>query len=113
MVRRPFQTLGAHAFRVLGDVRLEGRWSWTGPRYEATLTPGMGFKEHFNDLSLSAAWAARKDLTFTLRGDHLMQPNTTVAQWLARTRDFQNDASQIFGYPAQPPTVTLEVRYLF
>jgi outer membrane cobalamin receptor len=119
VLRRPFQTVGAHAFRVLGDFRLEGRWSWMGPRYDyfgsdsAGNSVNLPFKEHFNDLSLSAAWAVRKDLTLTLRGDHLMQPNTTQAQWLARARDFQNDASQIFGYPAQPPTVTAEVRYRF
>jgi len=111
VVNRPFQTLGASGFRVLGQVRLDGRWSWTGPRYMYGL-PG-GFKEHFNNLSLSAAWAARQDLTFTLRGDNLMQPRTSQAQWLAGTRDFQNDASQIYGYPAQPPTVSAEVRYRF
>jgi vitamin B12 transporter len=114
VLRKPFQTLGANAFRVLGDFRLEGRWSWTGPRYDYfATTPNAAFKEHYNDLSLSVAWALRQDLSLTLRGDNLMQPNTTQAQWLARARDFQNDASQIFGYPAQPPTVTAEVRYRF
>jgi vitamin B12 transporter len=116
VVRRPFQTLGLHGFRVLGAVRVEGRWSWTGPRYDADINPdgsSAAFKEHFNDLSLWAVWTVREDLSLTLRGDHLMQPNTTEAQWLAGTRDFQNDASQIYGYPAQPPTVSLEVRYRF
>ena len=115
VVRRPFQTVGAHAFRVLGAVRLEGRWSWMGPRYEANInqSTGAAFKEHFNDLGLSAAWAVRQDLTLTLRGEHLLQPNTTSTEWLNRTRDFENDASQIFGAPAQPPTCTLEVRYRF
>jgi outer membrane cobalamin receptor len=111
VVNRPFQTLGANAFRVLGDVRLDARWSWIGPRYEYGLTGG--FHEHYNDLSLSAAWTVKKDLTLTLRGDNLMQPKTSQAQWLAGTRDFQNDASQIYGYPAQPPTVSAEVRYRF
>jgi vitamin B12 transporter len=111
VVRRPFQTVGAHAYRVVGEVRLEGRWSWTGPRYDYNSGTNIADKAHFNDLSLSAAWAARKDLTLVLRGDHLLQPDTTREQWLARARDFQNDASQIFGYPAQPPTVSLEVRY--
>ena len=111
VVNRPFQTLGANAYRVLGDWRLEGRWSWIGPRYQYNSPQSLAYKAHFNDLSLSAAWAARPDLTFVLRGDHLLQPDTTLAQWLARTRDFQNDAAQVFGYPAQPPTVTLEVRY--
>jgi len=111
VVNRPFQTIGANAFRVLGAVRVEGRWTWTGPRYQYGLAGG--FHEHFNDLSLSTQWTARKDLFLTLRGDHLLQPRTSLAQWLAGARDFQNDASQIYGYPAQPPTVTLEVRYLF
>jgi len=116
VVRRPFQTLGLNTFRVLGAFRLDGLWSWTGPRYEATVGPQGGtgaFRQHFNDLSLSAAWAMREDLSLTLRGEHLMQPATDRAQWLARTRDFQNDAAQIFGYPAQPPTVSAELRYRF
>ena len=113
MVRGPFQTLGADAFRVLGCVRLSGRWSWTGPRYDDLLPAGMGFKQHYNDLSLAAAWTVREDLTLTLRGDNLLQPRTSLAEWLAGARDFQNDASQSFGNPAQPPTVNLEVRYRF
>jgi len=113
VLNRPFTTLGANAFRILGDFRLEGRWSWTGPRYVYGAEPGLPFNEHYNDLSLSAAWAARKDLSFTLRGDNLMQPKTSLAQWQAGTREFQNDASLSFGYPAQSATVTLEGRYRF
>lgn len=113
VLRRPFQSLGLNGFRVLGAVRLEARWSWIGSRYEAGLNPGVAYKAHFNDLSLAAAWSARPDLTVTLRGEHLMQPRTSLAEWQSGKSDFQNDASQIFGYPAQPPTGTLEVRYRF
>ena len=113
IVRSPFQTLGAHAYRTLGAVRLDGTWSWIGPRYDSLLPAGTGFHEHFNDLALAAVWTASRDLTLTLRGEHLLQPRTTLAEWLAGTRDYQNDASQVFGYPAQPPTVTLEARYRF
>jgi hypothetical protein len=113
VLRRPFQTLGANAYRILGDFRLEGRWSWIGPRYDYLGSSGMAFDQHYNDLSLSVAWSVQKDLTLTLRGENLMQPTTTLAQWMAGTRNGQNDASQIYGYPAQPPTVTLEVRYRF
>ena len=42
-----------------------------------------------------------------------MQPKTSLAQWQSGTRLFQNDASVTLGYPAQPPTVNLEVRYRF
>jgi vitamin B12 transporter len=113
VLRRPFQTLGAKAYRVWGDIRVDARWSWIGPRYDYINGNGAAFDEHYNDLGLAAAWAARKDLTFTLRGENLLQPRTTLAQWMGGTRNYQNDASQIFGYPAQPPTVTLEVRYRF
>jgi outer membrane cobalamin receptor len=112
VIRKPFQTLGLNGHRtVAGRLRLEATWSWIGSRYDYGLP--TAFRQHFNDLGVSAAWSFSKDLVVALRGDHLMQPRTTPAQWLARTRDFENDASQIFGYPAQPPTGTLEVRYRF
>jgi vitamin B12 transporter len=113
VLRRPFQTLGLNGFQVLGPVRLEAIWSWIGPRYDAGLSQGAAFKEHFNDLTLSAAWTVRPDLMVTLRGEHLMQPRTSLADWQNGRSDFQNDASQTFGNPAQPPTGTLEVRYRF
>lgn len=111
VIRKPFQSLGLNGHRTFGDLRLEGWWSWIGPRYDYGLP--TAFKEHFNDLGLKAALPLGPALVVSLRADHLLQPRTTVAQWLARERDFQNDASQIFGFPAQPPTVTLEMRYRF
>lgn len=111
VIRKPFQTLGLNGHRSFGNLRLEARWSWIGPRYDYGLP--TAFKEHFNDLGLAASLALSRELTLSLRGDHLLQPRTTVAQWLARDRDFQNDASQVFGFPAQPPTCTLEMRYRF
>jgi outer membrane cobalamin receptor len=112
VVERPFQSLGLSGHRTFGQLRVEARWAWTGGSYQYGY-PDFAFKEHFNDLSLLAAWRLRKDLTLTLRGDHLMQPRTSYAQWLSGAQAFQNDASQIYGYPAQPPTVTLEARYKF
>jgi outer membrane cobalamin receptor len=109
----PFQTLGLRGFRVMGDVRVDVRWSWIGPRYQYGSPTLYPFDQHYNDLGFSAAWAVRKDLTLTLRGDNLMQPKTSLAQWQSGTRLFQNDASVTLGYPAQPPTVNLEVRYRF
>jgi hypothetical protein len=32
---------------------------------------------------------------------------------MARNYDFTNDSSQLFGFPATPPTWTLEARYRF
>jgi outer membrane cobalamin receptor len=111
VIRKPFQTLGLNGHGTLGPVRLDANWTWIGARYDYGLP--TAFHQHFNDLGVSAAWTVTPTLVLALRGDHLMQPRTTPAQWLDRTRDFENDASQIFGYPAQPPTGTLEVRYRF
>jgi vitamin B12 transporter len=111
VIRRPFQSLGLKGYWVLGDLRFDGRWAWFGSRYEYGLP--FAYKAHFNDLSLSAAWAVRKDLTLTLRGEHLLQPTLSREDWLSRQYDFRNDASMIYGFPAQPPTWTLEARYRF
>ncbi len=111
VVRRPFQSLGLNGHRMAGKVRLEARWSWIGSRYDYGLP--SAFKQHFNDLGVAASMPLSRDLTLAVRGEHLMQPRTSREQWLSRERDFQNDASQVFGYPAQPPTGTLEVRYRF
>jgi outer membrane cobalamin receptor len=111
VIRRPFQSLGASVYWILGGLRLDGRWSWFGSRYEYGLP--FAYKAHFNDLSLSAAYAVRKNLTVTLRGEHLLQPRLTREDWLSRRHDFDNDAAMQYGLPAQPPTVALDVKYRF
>lgn len=111
VIRRPFQSLGASAYWIHGDLRLDGRWSWFGSRYEFGLP--FAYKAHFNDLSLTASYALRKDVIVTLKGDHLLQPTLTREDWLSRKHDFENDAAMIYGFPAQPPTVALDVKYRF
>ena len=73
----------------------------------ANRTPTSARGEH------GRTWAATPKLAFTLRGEHLLQPKVTVADWHNRTTDNQNDAYQVFGFPAQPPTLSLELRYRF
>lgn len=111
VIRRPFQTFGLSGYRVFGRLRLDGQWTWFGPRYEYGLT--SGFNTHFNDVSLSAKWTVSEQLSFTLRGEHLLQPKVTKEDWMARKTDFDNDASMVFGYPSTPATWTLEARYRF
>nr|WP_320132440.1 TonB-dependent receptor [uncultured Holophaga sp.] len=109
VIRRPFQSLGLSTFCVLGEVRLDARWSWTGSQYEN----GFAFRTHYNDLSLAATWAIQEHLSVTLRGDNLMQPYTNREAWLSRVNDFRNDGSQVYGYPAQAPSASAELRYRF
>jgi len=116
VLRRPFNTLGAKAWEVLGAWRLDATWTWTGPRYEdyggypAVIAAS---RTHFDNLSLGASWAYSAALSFSLKGEHLLQPRLTVADWLNHATDGQNDAYQVFGFPAQPPTWTVEARYRF
>jgi vitamin B12 transporter len=116
VVRRPFNSLGLKGHALVGAFRFDVRWSWFGPRYEnfggfpATLGAS---KVHFNDLAAGATWKVRENLTLALRGEHLLQPKLTVSDWENRSTDGDNDAYQIFGFPAQPPTWTLEARYRF
>lgn len=116
VIRRPFNVFGAKAWALRGPVRLEGSWSWSGPRYEnfGGYPARMGAsKNHFNELALGATWMASSALSLTLRGQHLLQPRVSVEDWKQRSTDGQNDASQIYGFPAQPPTLALELRYRF
>ena len=56
---------------------------------------------------------AGKAWTFDLCGEHLLQPRTDAAAWVARAREGQNDASIIDGYPAAGPSYSAEARFQF
>jgi outer membrane cobalamin receptor len=111
VLRRPFFAFGLQGDATWGAFRGGLGWSWQGPRYEyfGSVPNGPGHT-HYNDLHASLAWNIRENMSLTLRGDNLLQPKITTAQWLARKTDFQNDAYQVYNFPAQPPTVSLEFR---
>ena len=116
VIRRPFNILGAKAWRQAGAWRMEARWSWTGSRYEnfGGYPARLGAsRTHFNDLALGLTWAASPRLSVSLRGEHLLQPRISVAQWQDQSLAGHNDAYQVYGFPAQSPTATLELRYRF
>lgn len=116
VLRRPFQSLGLKGHWIVAPFRFDLNWSWFGPHYEnfGGWPSVIGASHvHFNDLGVAATWMARKDFTLTLRGEHLLQPTLTRKDWETRKTDGDNDAYQIFGFPAQPPTWTLEARYRF
>lgn len=116
VVRRPFTSFGLSGFWVRNALRVEGSLSQAGHRYEnfggfpARLD---GNHTHFNDLGLRATWSFAKGLSLGLRGEHLLQPRITKADWLARKYDLRNDASQIYGFPSQGPLWSLELRYRY
>lgn len=113
VVRRPFLSFGLKADGTWGGYRAELGWSWQGSSYDSfggypTLYGSS--HTHYNDLHASLTWAIRENMSLTLRGDNLLQPEITTAEWLARKTDFQNDAYQVYNYPAQPPTISVEFR---
>lgn len=113
VLRRPFNTFGLRADATRGDFRVDFSWSWQGPRYEtfggfpAELGPS---RVHFNELSVALTWKLSPKVDAALRGDHLLQPHVSKADWLARRSDFQNDAYVAYNFPAQPPVAILELR---
>jgi outer membrane cobalamin receptor len=116
VIRRPFQSAGLKGHVIVTPFRFDAHWSWFGHRYEnfggypATLGAS---NVNYNDLGVAATWMVRENFSLTLRGEHLLQPELSVAEWENRTTDGDDDAYQIFGFPAQPPTWTLEARYRF
>ncbi len=111
VLRRPFFTCGLNGSVVFGALRLDGRWSRFGSRYEYGLP--FPYRSHFNDLSVGAHYDVSRTFSVALKGDHLMQSSLTREDWLSRRVDFENDRAMIFGFPAQSRTVTLEGRYRF
>ena len=116
VIRRPFNTAGLSGYWSEGPWRVEARWSWSGARYEnfggypALLAAS---KTHFNTLAANLRYRLNPNLDFTLRGENLLQGSWSVAEWKSKAMDGKNDAYQVFGFPAQPRTVTLEARYRF
>lgn len=113
VLRRPFFAFGLKGEATWGAFRGNLNWSWQGPRYEyfggfpAVYAPS---RVHYNDLGASLAWTVREGMSLTLRGENLLQPKLTKDEWLSRKTDFQNDAYQVYNFPAAPPTVSLEFR---
>lgn len=116
VIRRPFNTAGLSGYWTEGPWRVEGRWNWSGARYEnfggypALLGAS---KTHFNAVAANLRYRLNPNLDFTLRGENLLQRSWSVQEWKNRAMDGKNDAYQVFGFPAQPRTLTLEARYRF
>ena len=112
---RPFCMGGLRAAAAFGAVDTYLRWSWTGSSYQYFDTLGGvdGTHTHYNDLALGAIWNLQHGLSLELRGEHLLQPKWTTAQWLDGDRDRQNDAYVVPVFPSQGPTATLAVRYRY
>lgn len=123
--RRPFSAHGLRGFMGWGPVRTELHYTLQGRQYSSFGDGGgraaasglppviRATKVVYRDLGMSATASAGRHWTFVLRGEHLLQPRTTADQWIAASREGQNDAYIIDGYPAAPPSYSLEARFRF
>lgn len=114
IVRHPFLTFSTVLFAQHGPWRADLRYDRIGPRYDVQDVPSyqvISTGKSFNELNAGLAWSLRKDLTFTLRGEHLLQPKQSLQDWLSGTRDHETDAQLVFGFPAPSRRVSLAAAY--
>lgn len=124
--RRPFSSHGLKGFLGWSQVRAEVHYTLQGHQYAAAGdSEGGGARANglpatvratqvvYRDVGMSTTLKAGRHWTLTLRGEHLLQPKTDAAAWVARMREGQNDAAIIDGYPAAGPSYSAEARFRF
>lgn len=123
--RRPFSSHGLRAFAGWGPVRTEIHYTLQGHQYSsfgsgggAAATNGLpplirATHVVYRTVGMSAILQAGPHWLLLLRGENLLQPRTTPDQWLTLQREGQDDAYVVDGYPAAPPSWSLEARYRF
>ncbi|MBK8572254.1 MAG: TonB-dependent receptor plug domain-containing protein [Holophagaceae bacterium] len=124
--RRPFSSHGLKGFMGWSRVRAEIHYTLQGHQYAAAGdSEGGGTRANglpptiratqvvYRDVGLSTTVKAGRHWTLVIRGEHLLQPRTDAAAWVARAREGQNDASIIDGYPAAGPSYSVEARFRF
>lgn len=124
--RRPFSSHGLKGFMGWSQVRAEVHYTLQGHQYAAAGdSEGGGTRANglpptvratqvvYRDVGFSTTVKAGRHWLFVLRGEHLLQPAANAADWVARTREGQNDAAIIDGYPAAGPSYSVEARFRF
>ena len=123
--RRPFAAHGLKGFLGWSQVSTEVHYTQQGRQYStygesagraaATGQPPIvrATQVVYHDVGLSATLKAGRHWTFIVRGEHLLQPKTEPTEWAGKLNEGKNDAFVIDGYPAGPPSYSLEARYRF
>ena len=125
--RRPFSAHGLKGFVGWSQVQAELHYTHQGRQYSSSgdgqnvsAANGLPIPPNirptqvvYRDVGMSTTVKAGRHWTFTLRGEHLLQPKTDPAEWTARSQEGQNDAFIIDGYPAATPSYAVEARFRF
>jgi len=109
IVRHPFFTGAVTGFVQSKIWRADVRFDRVGSRYDINDTSYQVIStgKPYRDLSLGLAHEPVKNLTLSLRGEHLLQPKQTVQDWLSGRYDQNGDAALVYGFPAPGPRWSL------
>ncbi|HLO65891.1 MAG TPA: TonB-dependent receptor [Holophaga sp.] len=110
---RPFFSAGLRGEAAWGAWRVAGRWAHTGSSYQYFDDLGAvdGLRTRFNDLAFSLGRSLGRHLSWTLRGEHLLQKTWTRQDWLDGRMLRRNDAYLVPLFPAAGRTFILELKY--
>jgi outer membrane cobalamin receptor len=114
IVRHPFFTASLALFAQQGRWRGDLRYDRIGPRYDVQDVPSyqvISTGLAFTELNAGLVWNLRKDLAFTLRGEHLLNPKQSVQEWLTGARNQDGNAQLVYGYPAPSRRISLAAAY--
>lgn len=117
---RPFHSHGLKTHYGWTRVRLDLRYRETGASYQIAgpnvrglPAPIIATRTVFRELTTIATFTLTKHWTLVARGEHLLQPRTSVDEWLTRQTDDENNANRAYGLPAQGPSGSLEVIFRY
>ena len=118
---RPFQSHGLKLFGGWSRVRLDLRYRTVGGNYQVTgpalrangFLPPLYAVVVYHELSTTATVTLGKHWTVIARSENLLQPKTTVNEWLTQQTDTQTDAYRTYGIPSLGPRASLEVIFRY
>ena len=120
-VDRPFSSHGLKLFGGWSRFRLDVRYRMVGANYQVAAGSIRGnalpsvviSAVVYRDLATTATLTLGKHWTLIARGENLLQPRTTVDEWLAMQTDSQANAYRAYGLPASGPSGSLEVVFRY
>lgn len=118
---RPFQSHGLKVFGGWSGLRVDVSYRTVGATHQIAGPPtrGGGFAVpvvqtvSYQVMDATASLTLGKHWTLIARGRNLLQPRTTVDQWLTAETDQKPDSYRTYGLPALGPNASLEVIFRY
>lgn len=119
--RRPFSAHGLKGMAGGSQVQVEVHYTMQGHQYASLgdcdcaqpIPTVKATQVVYRDVGMSTTVKAGRRWTLVWRGEHLIQPKVDPAEWVSKLKDGQNDAFQVYGYPAARPSYSFEARFTY